>query len=66
MYLPASVDHASSPAPAGVARAAEKRDVVHFICWMQDGWFVEGEDGEVGPFDDLREAEAFCFGQQQH
>lgn len=66
MFLPTSADHSLSPAPGGFAPAGKKSDVVHFICWMQDGWYVEGVDGEAGPFDDLGEAEAFCFGQQPH
>jgi len=30
-----------------------------FICYLDDGWYVESRDGEFGPFPDLGAAENF-------
>jgi len=36
-------------------------DDEQFICFMNEGWYVESREGEFGPFDSLREAEDFYY-----
>ena len=41
-------------------------DDEQFICFMNEGWYVESREGEFGPFDSLREAENFYYERFRH
>ena len=41
-------------------------DDEQFICFTNDGWYVESREGEFGPFESLKEAEDFYYERFRH
>jgi hypothetical protein len=37
-----------------------------FICFTNDGWYVESREGEFGPFENLKDAEDFYYERFKH